>query len=160
MPNAQPTIAIRPIAASDAEPVLTLLDVALAGTPHLAPAQEAIALASGGDDREYRALVALREGQIRAVACYGDLLGSEKVIELHLMALASPEEQDVARELLAAVDDASRASGARFVFAELPDDGTLDATYAALHDAGYREETRIADYVRDGVALVFLRRTL
>src|SRR5262249_38781829 len=126
----------------------------------LVRAHEAIALALGGDDREYRALVARRRRQIRAVACYGDLLGSDNVMELHVFALASPGERDVARELLGAVDDAARAAGARFIFAELPDHGTLGSTYTALHAAGYREETRIADYVRDGVALVFLRRTL
>jgi hypothetical protein len=158
--DADSTIVVRPIAAADAESVRALLDVALGSTPHLAHGLDVVDRALGGGDPEHRALVALRNRQILGVACFGDLLGSENVVELHLVALASPLERATASTLLRAVDDAARASGARFVFAELPDDGTLDTTFASLRNAGYREETRIADYVRDGVALVFLRRTL
>ena len=160
MQDAHSTTVVRPIATGDAESVRALLDVALGNTPHLAHGLDVVDRALLGGDREHRALVGTRNREIVGVACYGDLLGSENVVELHLVALASPDEREAASELLRAVDDAARAAGARFVFAELPDDGTLGSTFASLADAGYREETRIADYIRDGVALVFLRRTL
>ena len=48
------------------------------------------------------------------------------------------------------------ARGERLVVCELPHDAPFDVTAVALVASGYREEGRIDDFVRDGVALRLL----
>jgi hypothetical protein len=59
-----------------------------------------------------------------------------------------------------AVSDASRAAGARYLLAEMPDDPALGTVLALLRDHGFREEARVPDFYREGVALTFLRLDL
>ena len=153
-------ITVRPIEGRDRESTQELIAVALDGTSHIARAREVLEISLGRHDREHRALVAERSGRIVGVVCHGDLIGAERVARLHFLALASTNEREAARELIRAVDAAASSAGARFVFTELADEPPAAATFAALREADYREETRIADYVRDGVALVFLKRSL
>jgi hypothetical protein len=44
--------------------------------------------------------------------------------------------------------------------AELPDDPAIGSILALLRENGFREEARVRDFFRDGVALTFLRRRL
>lgn len=155
------TIASRPLEPRDAAAIRALLDLALGITPYAERAHEVIALALSASGLEHRAIGAFRAGQLLGVAGFGDLLGSDRVVRLHVLVLSPSVAHDVVgRHLLHAVDDAARAAGARFVFSELPDDLALRATADALRDFGYHEEARIPDYLRDGVALRFLRRDL
>jgi GNAT superfamily N-acetyltransferase len=51
--------------------------------------------------------------------------------------------------------------GARFLLAELPDDPrALHGARAFLESASFREESRVDDFYRVGVALSFMRREL
>lgn len=144
----------------DTEAVHAVLDASLAGTPYLERAREILGLALEGKDREHRALVATRDAQIVGVAAFGELLGSDRVMRILVLAVRDRREYEAARLLADAVGEEARDADARFVFAELPDDTTSRHTIAELEDAGFYEETRIADYVRDGVPIVFLRRDL
>jgi ribosomal protein S18 acetylase RimI-like enzyme len=55
---------------------------------------------------------------------------------------------------------AMRDDGARVVVAELPADEVIGDALTLLRANGFRQTGRIADYYRDGVALLFLRREL
>jgi ribosomal protein S18 acetylase RimI-like enzyme len=70
------------------------------------------------------------------------------------------QADDVGGRLMRAVSDASRAAGARYLLAEMPDDPALGTVLALLRDHGFREEARVPDFYREGVALTFLRLDL
>ena len=53
-----------------------------------------------------------------------------------------------------------RTSGGRFLLAELPADPVIGSTLTLLRKNGFRQEGRIPDFFRDGVALLFLLRKL
>ena len=53
-----------------------------------------------------------------------------------------------------------KAAGARLLMAELPADAALGRSISLLRANGFREEGRVPDFYRDGVALLFLRRDL
>jgi hypothetical protein len=58
--------------------------------------------------------------------------------------------------LLDAVRETCVRSGERLVVCELPHDTPFDLTGIALVARGFREEGRIDDFVRDGIALRLL----
>jgi hypothetical protein len=62
-------------------------------------------------------------------------------------------ESQVLCRLLAAVRQACEGSGERLIVCELPDDLPFHRAAEALGISGYREEGRVPDFVRDGVAL-------
>ncbi|MBX6333686.1 MAG: GNAT family N-acetyltransferase [Gemmatimonadaceae bacterium] len=69
--------------------------------------------------------------------------------------------QGVGSALVAHAARALRERGARFLLAEVPDDPHVLGDYWALLVAcGFFEESRVADFYRDGIALAFLRRAL
>jgi len=68
--------------------------------------------------------------------------------------------EEVGLRLMDAVATAVRGSGADFLLAEMPDDPALGTTLALLRQHGFRDEARVPDFFRDGVALTFLRRAL
>ena len=156
MRDDHPAVAVRPVVREDADAVQALLEDELGQSQ----AREVAARALGGGDREHRALVAVRDRRLVGVALYGDLLGSDNVVCLRALVLASHDDRETASQLLCALEETARAAGARFVFAELSDEPAVRHTMASLRGAGYHEETRIADYIRDGVDLVFFRRRL
>jgi hypothetical protein len=151
---------IRPIEPRDRQAADALLVATAGGGLPLDRGREIIDLALGRKDREYRAVVALLENELVGVAAFGELLGSDRVIRLHVVAARAADGHDVDQQLLAAVDASAKRVGARFIFAEIPEEIASEQTVDALTDAGYVEETRIADYVRDGVPLLLLRRAL
>jgi ribosomal protein S18 acetylase RimI-like enzyme len=111
---------------------------------------------------ESRALVAERRGQVLGVALYGDVAGAVGATRLHALTVAEgARRQGVGRALLArtcAVLAADHA--ARLVVAELADHPALAPLCHLLEAIGFREEARIADFYRDGVALRVLRLDL
>ena len=54
----------------------------------------------------------------------------------------------------------SKEAGARFLLAEMPDDPARGTVFALLREHGFREEARVPDFYREGVALTFLRLEL
>jgi hypothetical protein len=54
-----------------------------------------------------------------------------------------------------------RTLGARRAFAEVPDDpAALGDVLGLMRAAGFAEEARVPDLVRDGVAMLILRRNI
>ena len=58
-----------------------------------------------------------------------------------------------------AAEDAARR-GARFLLAEVPEDPALAPGHELLRRAGFRVESRIPDFVREGIGIAFVRRDL
>jgi hypothetical protein len=72
------------------------------------------------------------------------------VTKVHAVLASDPRVQ---LALLDAVRETCVRSGERLVVCELPHDAPFDVVGVALIASGYREEGRIDDFVRDGVAL-------
>lgn len=117
----------------------------------------ALARALAGE--EVSALVAESDGQVTGVAVFGLVPGAEGAGKMHGMAVA-PEAQrrGVARALIEAFVGELARRGARFVLVEFPDAAELAGGRTLLLQAKFAEESRVPDYFRDGIALVFLRR--
>jgi len=134
---------------------------ALGITPYIDRALEVLELAERGNDPEHRALVIARDGTVAALALFGTIAGTAHGARVHTAVLAPGVEiEDVGMRLLDAVASAVRGLGADFLLAELPDDPALGTTLALLRQHGFRDEARVPDFFRDGVALTFLRRAL
>jgi GNAT superfamily N-acetyltransferase len=151
----------RSVLPEDTQGTRVLLMGALGVTPYIDRALEVLELAERGHDPEHRALVIARDGTVAGLALFGTIAGTMAGAKLHMAALApGVEASDVGARLMNAVAAAVRESGARFLIAELPDDPAIGAILALLRDHGFREEARVPDFYREGVALTFLRRSL
>jgi len=144
----------------DAESVRALVWGALGITPYVDRVIELLTAAERGDP-ESRALVTERDGTVAALALFGPVSGAAGAWHLSALLLAPGVElREVGRTIVEAVADAARAAGARLLEAELPADAVLGRTLSLLRANGFRQEGRIPDFFRDGVALLFLRRAL
>jgi len=151
----------RPLQPEDSQATRVLLMGALGITPYIDRALEVLELAERGNDPEHRALVIARDGTVAALALFGTIAGTAHGARVHTAVLAPGVEiEDVGMRLLDAVASAVRGLGADFLLAELPDDPALGTTLALLRQHGFRDEARVPDFFRDGVALTFLRRAL
>jgi L-amino acid N-acyltransferase YncA len=147
--------------ADDQAAARVLIIGALGITPYVDRAMEILALAERGHDPEHRALLIARDGTVAGIALYGTIAGAEGAAKLHVAVLApGVDANDVGARLLDAVGTRVAAEGARFLLAELPDDPAMGSVYALLRAHGFREDARVPDFYREGVALTFLRRTL
>jgi hypothetical protein len=135
--------------------------VALGVTPYVDRVVEVLDQAARGGDSEPQALIIERDGTIAGLVLFGVIPGTRGATRLHALLLnRGVDADDVGGRLLGAAADALASSGARLVVAELPDDPALGAVPGVLLRNGFREEARIADFFRDGVALSLLRRDL
>ena len=151
----------RSLLPEDTQGTRILLMGALGVTPYIDRALEVLAFAERGNDPEHRAMVIARDGTVAALALFGTIAGTSGGARLHTAALApGVQADDVGGRLMRAVSDASRAAGARYLLAEMPDDPALGTVLALLRDHGFREEARVPDFYREGVALTFLRLEL
>lgn len=151
----------RILRSDDASPARVLVRSALGGTPYEDRVLEILALAERGHDPEHRALLLGRDGTVAALALYGEVAGSLGAGRLHtLLRAPSLRDDDAVSRLIDAVAAELRATGARFLIAEQPDDPVLGAMLGLLRRHGFTEQARVADFYRDGVDLVFLRMAL
>jgi len=80
---------------------------------------------------------------------------------MHAMAVApDAQRHGIARTLVEAFVANLSERGARFVLVEFPDAAELAVGRTLLAHAKFHEESRVPDYFRDGIALVFLRRDI
>lgn len=150
----------RPVVPGDAEAVRALVWGAIGVTPYVDRVIELLSAAERGDP-ESRALVIEREGTVAALALFGPVTGAADVWRLSVVLVASRVElREVGRAIIDSVIEAVRRAGARLLVAELPADAVLGRSLSLLRANGFREEGRVRDYYRDGVALLFLRREL
>ena len=151
----------RPLQPEDSQATRVLLLGTLGITPYIDRALEVLELAERGNDPEHRALVIARDGTVAALALFGIIAGTARGARVHTAVLAPGIEiEDVGMRLMDAVATAARGSGADFILAEMPDDPALGTTLTLLRQHGFRDEARVPDFFRDGVALTFPRRAL
>ena len=151
----------RPLQPEDSQATRVLLMGTLGITPYIDRALEVLELAERGNDPEHRALVIARDGTVAALALFGIIAGTARGARVHIAVLAPGIElEDVGMRLMDAVATSARGSGADFILAEMPDDPALGTTLTLLRQHGFRDEARVPDFFRDGVALTFLRRAL
>ena len=118
-------------------------------------------MAAEHGDPASHALVTERDGTVAALALFGPVAGAVGVWHLSMVLLAPRVElRDVGRAMVEAVVADVRRAGGRLIMAELPADAALGRSLSLLRANEFRQEGRIADYYRDGVALLFLRREL
>jgi ribosomal protein S18 acetylase RimI-like enzyme len=151
----------RTLVPADAAPARALVHAALGVTPYVDRVIEVLDQAARGPDPEARALVIERDGTIAGLVVFGLVAGTSGAARLHSLVLnRGVTPNDVGARLVAAAAAAAVADGARLLLAELPEDAALGPVPALLRREGFREEARVPDFFRDGVALTFLRRDL
>ena len=155
-----PRAPLRPLREGDLDTALALLRDAAPEPSYadvLASVVESAALAP---TLETRGLVAERDGEVAAITVYGEYAGAVGAGRLHFVAVAARHRRHgLGAILLDAVTEELRARAARFILAELPEDRpALDAYIDFLRAASFTEESRVPDFHRPGVALLFLRR--
>jgi ribosomal protein S18 acetylase RimI-like enzyme len=153
---------VRALAAGDERSARALFTHAFGNTLYAAAPRFALARALAADaPAESKAIVAEIDGRVVGVAVFGLVAGAEGAGKMHGMAVA-PEAQrhGIARMLIEAFTEDLSRRGARFVLVEFPDAPELSGGRTLLQQAKFAEESRVRDYFRDGIALVFLRRDI
>ena len=144
----------------DAEPVRALVWSALGVTPYVDRVIELLSDAERGDP-ESHALITERDGTVASLALYGPVAGAADTWQLRMLLMAlRVEPRDVGRTMVEAVVGHVQREGGRLLMAELPADPVLGRTLSLLRACDFRQEGRIPDFYREGVALLFLRREL
>ena len=122
------------------------------GTPYLGRLLGVLGDALRFEDPEFLCLLAApgESDPPSGLVLFGTVLGARLVTKVHAVVSADPRIQ---LALLEAVRETCARSGERLVVCELPHDVPFDVTGVTLVASGFREEGRIDDFVRDGVAL-------
>ena len=144
----------------DAEAARALVLGVLGVSPYVDRTMELLIAAERGDP-ESLALIIERDGTVAALALFGPVAGANNAWRLPVILLA-PEvgAREVGRAMIEGVIGTIRSRGGRLLVAELPADAVLGRSLSLLRANGFREEGRVRDFFRDGVALLFLRRDL
>lgn len=112
-------------------------------------------------EREYKACVAEREGELVGIGVYGIVAGTIGTGMIHAILVAPRSRRaGIGLRILeyTVADLASRRL--RVIFAELPSDPYLVRYRALLISYGFFEESRIEDYYRDGISQIVSRLDL
>jgi hypothetical protein len=149
------TIVVRPLTPEDAHAAHRAFADQFRGTPYLARMLEVLDSALRFEDPEYLCLLAAvgESDPPLGLVVFGTVLGARRATKVHAVVAPDPRVQ---LALLDAVRETCVRSGERLVVCELPQDVPFEITAVALAASGYHEEGRIADFVRDGVALRLL----
>jgi ribosomal protein S18 acetylase RimI-like enzyme len=135
---------------------------ALGLTSYATGAIEWIETAARAPGPESRALASARGDALDGVIVFGAFAGAPGAGRIHLVVVDEASRRTgVGRSLAEAAIERMRDERARFVLAELPDDArALPAASAFLAAMEFREESRVENFYRDGVALSFMRLDL
>lgn len=153
---------LRPLAPPDLDAALEILREVVSGSPHGEELGAVLHRAAMAPSDEARGIVGVQGDAVVGVVVYGEFAGASGASRVHLVAIAEPVRGvGIGTALMARAIEELRSRGARLVLAEVPDDPEVLGDYwAFLAACGFREEARVPDHVRDGVALAFLRRDL
>jgi ribosomal protein S18 acetylase RimI-like enzyme len=136
-----------------------VIERALAGTRYLDGALDALRSATISPGADARVLASMIGEHLAGVIVFGFFGGASGAARLQLIAVESEARRaGVGAALVRDALTALRADGARFVLAELPDDSyALPGAREFLESLEFREESRVDDFYRDGLALSFMR---
>jgi ribosomal protein S18 acetylase RimI-like enzyme len=131
----------------------------LAGSEYAEPLLDVLDGALAHDSDEYRAIAAWHDDAIVGLIVFGETAGALGAGRISLIAVdASVRERGVGAQLVDAACNELTARGARFAMMELPGEPRFAPVCRLAVRMGFREHGRIDDYLREGVALLLLRR--
>jgi ribosomal protein S18 acetylase RimI-like enzyme len=153
-------VPIRPLNESDLDAARELLRAAVPVPSQLVALQAVVESAARSPNSEQRGLVVSEGGELAAFAVYGEYAGAPGAGRLHLVAVHHRHRRrGLGTYLIERIDADLGSHAARYILAELPDERpALTDYFAFLHARGFAEESRIPDFYREGVGLIFLRR--
>ena len=152
---------LEPATAPDSTVAHMLALTALADAPHTEAMLAALDNALMRPSEEYRAIVARDRRAVVGVIVFGEVAGAHGAGKIYLVAVdAAARRRGIASGLVDAACEVLSERSARFVMVELPAHPRLTDGRRLMERGGFREEGRMEDYVRDGVPLLFLRRSL
>lgn len=137
-----------------------VLERVLRDTPYLDGALDALRSAVESPGADARAMGSMIADHLESVIVFGFFGGTNGAGRVQLTVI-EPEVRRVRIGWLLVEDAVAQLSeqGARFVLAELPDDPhTLPGAKEFLESFAFREESRVENFYRDGVAQLFMRR--
>jgi hypothetical protein len=148
-------IELRPLLPEDADAARALVVTELSGSRYERRVLEQLDLVLSFEDPEYMALLAAMpdSGRLVGLVMFGAVAGAQRVSKLHVLL---GDDEGTCAALAAAVRSVASAAGERMVVAELPDDPAVRHAIAALRGSGFDEETRVDDFIADGIGLQFL----
>jgi ribosomal protein S18 acetylase RimI-like enzyme len=151
---------IVPVSGSLQAQARRIVEQALHDTAYLEGALDALRTAVDAPGADGRALACVRDERIEGVIVFGLFAGANGAGRLQLAAVDEGSRRTrVGRALADEAFALLRSEGARFVLAELPEDEhALPGACTFLEALGFRLESRVEDFFRDGVALAFMRR--
>ena len=152
---------LHPVAAPDVTAAQMLALTVLGDAPHAEPMLAALANALRRTSDEYRAIVARDGRTVVGIIVFGEVAGALGAGRIYLVAVdGGARRRGIASALVDAACQELSQRQARFAMIELPAHARLTNVRRLIERAGFREEGRMDDYVRDGVPLLFLRREL
>ncbi len=150
---------IRPLRPADRSTARELAAAELANTPYAELPSAALGAALEGGTAEAQGLAAVQGDEVVGIVVFGFVAGATRTGRLHLVAVtAGARLGGVASALIDGAIGVLAGDGARVAFIEIPGDARLQPAFGLLERGGFTEEGRVADYFRDGVPLVLLRR--
>jgi ribosomal protein S18 acetylase RimI-like enzyme len=159
VPHTSVPATLHPLAAPDSSAARALAISVLADTPYGEPLLAALESALARATNEYQAILARDGGALVGLVVFGDTAGARGAGRIHLVAVdAKARRRGIAMDVIDAACTRLGEQGGRFVMIELPTDARLASAQRLARRASFHEEGRMDDYVRDGVALVLLRR--
>ena len=154
--------AIRPPAAHELESAGALVRNEIAADDTLDPVRSSLEQALRAPGSEHRALAAVLGDRVVGLVAFGEISGTEGVGRVTAIVVHRDyRRQGIGTALVDAATTALAANEDRLVIVEMPDAKELQhLRQFFMSRAGFREESRVRDYYRDGVSLTFLRLEL
>lgn len=154
--------AIRPPAAHELESARALVHGELGRDETLESPRSSLEQALTSPGSEHRSLAALSGDHVVGLIAFGEISGTVGVGRISAIVVRRDHRrQGIGLALMDAATTKLAGDGARLVVIELPDAKELEhVRHFLTGHAGFREESRIRDYYRDGVSLSFLRLEL
>lgn len=161
VPHTSVPATLHPLAAPDSSAARALAIAVLGDAPYAEPVLAALESALARATNEYQAIVARDGSALVGLVVFGDIAGARGAGRIQLVAVdAKARRRGIAMDLIDAACTRLGEQGGRFVMIELPTGAPFTSAQRLAQRAGFHEAGRVDDYVRDGVALVLLRRDL
>jgi ribosomal protein S18 acetylase RimI-like enzyme len=154
-------VSFRPLRAGDVPVMRRLLSSELGGTPYADAMLPVFELALEASSTESQVLVATAGDELVGFILYGLVAGASGAGRLHVVIVtAAARLSGIATRLVDAAAAELSGLGARMVIAELANDPMHAPGLALLRRSQFVEEAVIADYYREGVDQLILRREM
>ena len=154
-------VVLRAFVDTDAPAVRALVGPTIDQLPCRESARSAVDALVTGRDPDARGLIAVDSQGVVGLAIHGAVAGALASGRIQLVIVAaSARRRGIGTRLVEGAVAALNRDGSNRIFVELPDDPTLIAAMQVLVTCSFDIDARVADYIRDGVDLMILRRDL